>query len=110
MSKVSKTARASVGKAPAAAIQTISDEELIRLLRIDVASGIYPSSQGTHALLRAYDEQARQLVLANSKIDTLNKTVYAQALEIGFTPEALAAAAIPPSQSYQSIQRRTADV
>ena len=57
MSKISKTAKASMGTGPVVAKKTISDEELIRLLRIDVASGIYPSSQGTHALLRAYDAE-----------------------------------------------------
>lgn len=56
MSKVSKTARASMGGGPVVAKSIIPDAELIRLLRIDRNSGIFPGTQGTDALLRAYDE------------------------------------------------------
>ena len=35
--------------------QVIPDEELIRLLRIDLKSGIYPSQQATAAVLRSLD-------------------------------------------------------
>jgi hypothetical protein len=50
----SKTARASAVKEKTDK-KVISDEELIRNLRIEVDSNIYPSQQGTLALLRAYD-------------------------------------------------------
>jgi hypothetical protein len=56
MSKISKTARASMGGGQVEAKKVIPDAELIRLLRIDRNSGIYPGTQGTDALLRAYDE------------------------------------------------------
>jgi hypothetical protein len=39
----------------------IPDETLIRLLRIDRASHIYPTVQGTDALLRAYDKALAEL-------------------------------------------------
>lgn len=54
MSKISKTAKSSMGIAKVEK-SVIPDAELIRLLRIDCASAIYPGVQGTHALLRAYD-------------------------------------------------------
>jgi len=50
----------------------IPDAELIRLLRIDCASGIYPTSQGSYALLRAYDallaERSAALKLLNESL------------------------------------------
>lgn len=50
----SKTARASAVK-DTTVKKVISDPELIRLLRIDRASGIYPTTQGSDALLRFCD-------------------------------------------------------
>src|SRR5258708_5356846 len=68
--KESKTARASAVKMPPKEKSVIPDDELIRLLRIERASGIWPSSQGVDALLRAYDaEQAEK----SSVLATLNK-------------------------------------
>jgi hypothetical protein len=55
MSKVSKTAKASEVKETKTAKAAIPDHELVRLLRIDRASGLYPSTQGADALLREYD-------------------------------------------------------
>jgi hypothetical protein len=48
--------------------KVIPDTELIRLLRIDRASGLYPTTQGTDALLRAYDsslaeKESREIVM-----------------------------------------------
>jgi hypothetical protein len=60
MSKVSKTARASAG-VQVKEKKVIPDADLIKNLRNEVASGLYPTIQGSHALLRAYDEQAKQL-------------------------------------------------
>lgn len=51
----SKTARASAVKQTEVK-KVIPDVELLRLLRIDRASGIYPGVQGTDAALRALDE------------------------------------------------------
>lgn len=61
----SKTARASAVKEKFEK-QVIPDAELIRLLRIDRASGIYPGVQGTDAVLRALDAQT--LLLAEKQI------------------------------------------
>ena len=36
--------------------KVIPDAELIRLLRIDLKSGIYPSQQATAAVLRSFDQ------------------------------------------------------
>jgi len=41
--------------------QIISDEELIRLLRIDLKSGIYPTQQATAAVLRSLDAVSAEL-------------------------------------------------
>jgi hypothetical protein len=41
--------------------QIISDEELIRLLRIDLKSGIYPTQQATAAVLRSLDAANAEL-------------------------------------------------
>lgn len=70
MSKVSKTARASsvtIEKEK----KVIPDAELIRLLRIDCASNIYPSWQGTHALLRVYDEALQGVSNLNATLASL---------------------------------------
>lgn len=92
MSKVSKTAKASEVQVKHEK-KVISDEELIRQLRLDRESHIYPSTQGADALLRAYDvsleaikaiteshknvveqrEQLEQLLAnANQEIEDLN--------------------------------------
>src|SRR5208282_3316892 len=42
--------------------KTIADAELVRLLRIDIASSIYPGVEGTKALLRLYDDNADLLL------------------------------------------------
>jgi hypothetical protein len=57
MSTISKTAKASMKAAQQGPKDEviISDAERIRLLRIEVASHIYPSSEHVHALLRGYD-------------------------------------------------------
>jgi hypothetical protein len=57
MSTISKTAKASMKAAQQGPKDevVISDAERIRLLRIEVASHIYPSSEHVHALLRGYD-------------------------------------------------------
>jgi len=39
----------------------IPDTELIRLLRIDLASGIYPTQQATAAVLRGFDTATAEL-------------------------------------------------
>jgi 6-phosphogluconate dehydrogenase (decarboxylating) len=54
MSKISKTAKASM-KGPAVAKKERTDEELIKELRNDRASHIWPSVPAIDALLRAYD-------------------------------------------------------
>lgn len=51
----SKTARASAVKEPSSQKQATPDAELIRQLRLDREGKLYPSVQGTDALLRAYD-------------------------------------------------------
>lgn len=51
----SKTARASQVK-DRTVKSVIPDADLIRSLRIDRESGLYPGVQGTDALLRAYDD------------------------------------------------------
>ena len=60
MGKISKTARAAM-KAVEAGQQKkkeiIPDEEYIRLLRIDLTSGLYVSQEGARALLREYDKE-----------------------------------------------------
>lgn len=58
--KISKTARASAGMQATKKI-VIPDDELIKNLRNEVASGLYPTSQGSHALLRAYDAALAQM-------------------------------------------------
>src|SRR5258708_33547512 len=68
MSKVSKTARASMGSGPVIAKSIIPDAELIRLLRIDRESGIFPGTQGTDALLRACDSLMADMVEAKLDI------------------------------------------
>ena len=66
MSKLSKTARASIGQMPTQAKKVLSDEELIRLLRIDRESKLWTGVQGIDALLRAHAalESERQKTLA----------------------------------------------
>lgn len=101
----SKTARSSAVKEIVKVKQVIPDDELVRLLRIDLASGIYPGQQMSGAVLRMYDalnssyrassetaaaelgvvmavndalrnqlqDQGRELVLAQSTVETLRK-------------------------------------
>lgn len=54
MSKVSKTARASMAQTVGEK-KVISDEVYVKNLRNDVASGLYVAQEGAKALLRAYD-------------------------------------------------------
>lgn len=53
-SNLSKTAKSSMVQDKKEK-KVLTDDELIRLLRIDIDSGLYPSSQGSQALLRSYD-------------------------------------------------------
>jgi hypothetical protein len=56
--------------------QIISDEELIRLLRIDLKSGIYPTQQATAAVLRSLDAANVEIakIKAAFKSEELNET------------------------------------
>jgi hypothetical protein len=57
MSKESKTARASMAAGQAKVEKKVlSDADLIKNLRLEVSSGLYPTIQGSHALLREYDK------------------------------------------------------
>jgi chromosome segregation ATPase len=59
--------------------KVIPDAELIRLLRIDRASGLYPTTQGTDALLRAFDaERATVTRLADSTSALLKRAEEAE--------------------------------
>jgi hypothetical protein len=51
--------------------QVIPDEELIRLLRIDLKSGIYPSQQATAAVLRSLDAANLELAAANTSLKNI---------------------------------------
>jgi hypothetical protein len=65
MRKESKTARASMNAGQAKAEKkVVSDADLIKNLRLEVANGLYPTSQGPHALLREFDK-----LLAESKAE-----------------------------------------
>ena len=97
----SKTARSSAVKEVAKPKVEIPQDELIRLLRIDLDSNLWPSSQKAEAALKAYDTAAaslnvaidrveelnRQLVLAQSTIETLNKTIADMATVVGVESE-----------------------
>lgn len=120
----SKTARASAVKEVGKPKVVIPDGELIRLLRIDRAAGIYPGVQGTDAALRRIaeletalaevtrqldgqvelrNEDARQHVLATSTIATLRKTVNDMACVAGLSQEQVdsftGVGSLPPDQA-----------
>jgi hypothetical protein len=70
VSKLSKTAKASVqaGVINQEKVVVLSDDELVRLLRIDRESHIWPGVQSIDALLRKYDAAlARITELENPK-------------------------------------------
>lgn len=109
----SKTARSSAVKEVAKQKQIVPDSELLRQLRIDLAAGIYPGQQHAAAVLRLHDQSqlalvqateslqsatekiaafqeqfddvSRQLILANSKIETYQKTIHDLAIVGGVT-------------------------
>jgi hypothetical protein len=57
----SKTARSSAVKEVVGPKKVIPDTELLRLLRIDLAAGIYPGVQHAAAVVRLYDESQARL-------------------------------------------------
>lgn len=79
MSKVSKTARASMGSGLVIKEKkVIPDEVYIKNLRIDLDSGLYVAQEGARALLRAYDSLLNDVslkeALANKAIE--NEALY----------------------------------
>jgi hypothetical protein len=99
----SKTARASAIKVQGG-VKVIPDAELIRQLRLDVAAQIYPSYQGTHALLRAFDEQGRQLALAQSINDTLRKANEDMATVAGVDASSLSLTEVIAAVEFPEVQ------
>lgn len=81
MSKLSKTARASMGQQAPKEVKVIPDSELLRLLRIDRASGIYPGTQGTDAALRTVDILTARVNELETGLAVLQKQ-YAEAQEL----------------------------
>lgn len=82
-SNLSKTAKSSMVQDKKEK-KVLTDDELIRLLRIDVDSGLYPSSQGSQALLRSYDalferleacEEAARQSLLDAKDETFEREI-----------------------------------
>jgi hypothetical protein len=57
--------------------KVIPDVELIRLLRIDLASGIYPTQQATAAALRRFDEVTAELVHQMAEVARLTSLIQA---------------------------------
>lgn len=60
MSKVSKTARASMAQTVGTKA-VIPDEVYVKNLRNDVASGLYVAQEGAKALLREYDKALAEI-------------------------------------------------
>lgn len=70
MSKVSKTARASMAQTVGTKA-VISDEVYIKNLRNDVNSGLYVAQEGAKALLRAYDASLNTIGELNEHVNNL---------------------------------------
>lgn len=51
--------------------KVVTDEELIRQLRLDAAAGLYPGVESTKALLRAYDKEINALAIAAPAVSDL---------------------------------------
>lgn len=110
MSKISKTAKASMPSGPVKEKAVIPDVELVRLLRIDRSSGIYPATQGTDALLREYDAALALLEgskLAVKQLADLNTDLRAEidsilAQRILLAPGALSS--IPESRAHVAVE------
>lgn len=81
MSKLSKTARASMGQQAPKEVKVIPDAELIRLLRIDRASGIFATCQGADAALRTLDILTTRVNALETDLAFLQKQ-YANAQEL----------------------------
>jgi hypothetical protein len=64
MPELSKTAKAAMkaGADKNGPKKLIPDHELVRVMRIDVAAGLYPTAQCAAALLRLYDDNADLLL------------------------------------------------
>lgn len=75
MSKLSKTARASMGQQAPKEVKVIPDAELIRLLRIDRASGIFATCQGADAALRRITELEGLLAASQLNVIQLNASL-----------------------------------
>lgn len=69
MNTISKTAKASMKAGQQASKDEVilTDTERLRLLRLEIAAHIYPSSEHTYALLRQFD------VLADSHVELAHK-------------------------------------
>ena len=69
MSKLSKTARASTVKEMDKSAVILSDAERVRLIRIEIASNIYPSCENSRALLRVADAESLRLTAEVERLD-----------------------------------------
>jgi hypothetical protein len=84
MTKISKTAKASEVKETKAEKRTLSDAELVRLLRIDRESGLYPGTQGVDAMIRLYDRAFLDAQVMDSKIlafESVNSAAQLEAID-----------------------------
>ena len=57
--------------------KVIPDEERVRLLRLEVVSNIYPSSENTKALLRTYDAVLLSVKSFEADVTALNEYIVA---------------------------------
>ena len=70
MSKVSKTARASMAQTVGTKA-IIPDEVYIKNLRYDVSNGIHATQEGAKALLRAYDAALARVADLESQLNNI---------------------------------------